>query len=201
MSRGSHLRSLILNAKHAYCYRGEPLVGDAEFDALEDELRRLSPDDPVVAMVGARAPDDAMLTKALHAMPMGSQRTVDSEDEFRTWSARVGIDAIHTSLKGDGASAAAYHCGGQLIQAISRGDDEDFTANALRFKGLPAWVGTGSADGCVGFTGSVRFEVILKPEERRESSSRSTHPGSFWPQRHAAGRHSAVSRQEAWHEH
>ena len=129
MSRGSHLRSLILKAKHAYCYSGESVVGDAEFDALEDELRRLSPDDPVLAMVGAHAPADAMLTKARHAVPMGSQSKVNSEDEFRTWCARGRIDAIHISLKGDGASAAAYYRGGQLIQAISRGDGtmgEDF---------------------------------------------------------------------------
>jgi DNA ligase (NAD+) len=43
---------------------------------------------------------------------------------------------------------------------ISRGDGEvgeDITANALRFKGLPAWAGSEG----LGFTGAVRLEVIL----------------------------------------
>jgi DNA ligase (NAD+) len=162
--RLSDLRSLILKAKHAYYYSGEPIMSDAEYDALEDELRLLAPDDPVLALVGSPVPLDTMLTKGRHAMPMGSQSKVNSEAEFRTWSARGNVERIHASLKGDGASAAAYYRGGQLVQAISRGDGtfgEDITANALRFKGLPAWVGRGADGGSVGFTGSVRFEVIL----------------------------------------
>ncbi len=200
MSQGSDLRSLILNAKNACYYSVKPIMGDAEHDAHEDELSQLSPDDPLLAMVSEQASVYSVLTKA-HSMSMGSHSKVNSKLEFRAWCALGRIDAIHVSLKGDGASAAAYYRGGSLIQAIPRGDGEEFAANALRFKGLPAWVGTGSADEGVGFTGSVRFEVILKPEERRESSSRSTHPGSFWPQRHAAGRCLAVSRREASHEH
>ncbi|MBK6295155.1 MAG: hypothetical protein IPF55_13385 [Rhodoferax sp.] len=160
MSRVTTLRNLILKAKHAYYYSGTPVMSDAEYDALEDELRLLAPGDPVLALVGSPVPPDTMLTKARHAMPMGSQSKVNSEDEFRTWCARSRIEAIHASLKGDGASAAAYYREGRLVQAISRGDGtvgEDITANALRFKGLPAWVGTQDK----GFTGAVRFEVIL----------------------------------------
>lgn len=160
MSRIVVLRNLILKAKQAYYYSGEPIMSDAEYDALEDELRLLVPDDPVLALVGSQAPADAMLTKARHAMPMGSQSKVNSEDEFRSWYTKSAARVIHASLKGDGASAAAYYREGRLVQAISRGDGiegEDITANALRFKGLPAWVGTEAG----GFSGSVRFEVIL----------------------------------------
>lgn len=175
MTRTTTLRNLILKAKHAYYYSGEPIMSDAEYDALEDELRLLSPDDPVLAMVGAQTPGNAMLTKARHAMPMGSQSKVNSEDDFRAWCARGRIGAIHASLKGDGASAAAYYREGRLVQAISRGDGtigEDITANALRFKGLPAWVG-----GDAGFSGSVRFEVILTIEDwTRIDPARSKNP-------------------------
>jgi DNA ligase (NAD+) len=112
-----------------------------------------------------------MLTKARHAMPMGSQNKVNSEAEFRTWLERCGGGAVHASLKGDGASAAAYYRDGRLMQAISRGDGvigEDITANAMRFKGLPAWAG---------FTGAVRFEVILTLEDwARVDPSRSKNP-------------------------
>jgi len=176
MSRTTDLRNLILKAKHAYYYSGEPIMSDAEYDALEDELRLLEPGDPVLALVGSPVPLDAILTKARHAMPMGSQSKVNSEDEFRSWCAKSGIEAIHASLKGDGASAAAYYTDGRLIQAISRGDGtvgEDITANALRFKGLPAWVGTGVGS----FSGAVRLEVILTVDDRTKiDPARSKNP-------------------------
>jgi DNA ligase (NAD+) len=154
------LRNLILKAKHAYYYSGEPIMSDAEYDALEDQLRQLAPDDPLLALVGSPVPTNTMLTKARHSIPMGSQSKVNSEAEFMTWAQKSEGSAIHASLKGDGASAAAYYQQGRLVQAISRGDGtvgEDITANAMRFKGLPAWVGAGEQ----GFTGAVRFEVIL----------------------------------------
>ncbi|NCA90542.1 MAG: hypothetical protein EOM92_17045, partial [Gammaproteobacteria bacterium] len=58
------LRNLILKAKHAYYYSGEPIMSDAEYDALEDQLRLLAPDDPVLALVGAPVSGADMLTKA-----------------------------------------------------------------------------------------------------------------------------------------
>jgi DNA ligase (NAD+) len=156
----AELRNLILKAKHAYYYSGEPIMTDAEYDALEDQLRQLAPDDDVLTLVGSPVPTEAMLTKARHSIPMGSQSKVNSEAEFIAWAQKSEGCAIHASLKGDGASAAAYYQQGRLVQAISRGDGiygEDITANAMRFKGLPAWVGGREQ----GFTGAVRFEVIL----------------------------------------
>lgn len=158
------LRNLILKAKHAYYYSGEPIMSDVEYDALEDQLRQIAPDDPVLALVGSPVPVDTILTKARHSIPMGSQSKVNSETEFIAWAQKSEGSAIHASLKGDGASAAAYYQQGRLVQAISRGDGtigEDITANAMRFKGLPAWVGMGDQ----GFTGAVRFEVILTVDD------------------------------------
>ena len=176
MSRTNTLRNLILKAKHAYYYSNEPVVTDAEYDALEDELRLLAPDDPVLALVGSPVPTDTMLTKARHSIPMGSQSKINSAEEFGAWFAKNDVKAVHASLKADGASAAAYYRNGQLVQAISRGDGtmgEDITANALRFKGLPAWVGTGD----MGFSGAVRFEVILTVEDwTKIDPSRSKNP-------------------------
>jgi DNA ligase (NAD+) len=144
MHRLTTLRNLILQAKHAYYSGLEPLMSDLEFDALEDELRTLCPDDSVLALVGSPVAKDSMLTKAQHAMPMGSQGKLNSEAEFRAFWAKHQIQSVHASLKGDGASAAAYFVNGQLQQVITRGDGlvgENITANAMRFKGLPAWAG------------------------------------------------------------
>jgi DNA ligase (NAD+) len=160
MSRTTELRNLIIKAKHAYYYSGDPIMEDLEYDALEDELRLLSPEDDVFKIVGAQVPQETMLTKAKHSIPMGSQSKVNSVAEFESWCEKNEVSEIHASIKGDGASAAAYYANGRLVQAISRGDGfigEDITANALRFKGLPAWVETNGTP----FNGAVRFEVIL----------------------------------------
>ena len=170
------LRNDLLKAKHAYYYSGEPLMSDAEYDALEDQLRRLAPDDPLLALVGAPVSGADMLRKARHAIPMGSQSKVNDADAFRQWHLKAGGGALHASLKGDGASAAAYYVDGRLVQAISRGDGtvgEDITANALRFAGLPAWAGTAAG----GFTGAVRGEVILTVDQwRRVDPQRQKNP-------------------------
>ncbi len=160
------LRNQILKAKQAYYYGDSPIMTDAEYDALEDELRELSPKDEVLAMVGAPLPPDNILTKAKHRIAMGSQSKVNTEQEYITWHQKsVGDGWVHASLKGDGASAAAYYEDGRLVQAISRGDGfegEDITANALKFKGLPAVVADEQGRP---FTGAVRFEVILTVED------------------------------------
>lgn len=160
MQRIQILRDTILRAKHAYYYGATPIMSDAQYDALEDELKALSPNDQVLAIVGSPVPVGSMLEKAEHSMPMGSQEKLNSEAEFRTWCAKNDVECINAGLKGDGGSAAAYYVDGQMKQCISRGDGligEDITGNAMKFASLPAWTGTGG----VGFTGSVRFECIL----------------------------------------
>ena len=79
MTRTNNLRNLILRAKHAYYYSGEPIMSDVEYDALEDELRLLAPDDPVLQIVGSPVPGESMLTKAQHSIPMGSIAVISEE--------------------------------------------------------------------------------------------------------------------------
>ena len=160
MTSIERLRDRLLKARHAYYDRNAPILSDAEYDALEDQLRALDPHDPVLALVGSPVPSDSLLMKARHSIAMGSQNKVNSEAEFRSWAQKAEGGALHASLKGDGASAAAYYAGGVLRRVISRGDGEvgeDISSNAMRFKGLPAWAGSSG----VGFSGAVRFEVIL----------------------------------------
>ncbi|MDP6358155.1 MAG: DNA ligase (NAD(+)) LigA, partial [Planctomycetota bacterium] len=76
------LRNLILKAKQAYYYGGNAIMTDAEYDALEDELRKLKPDDDVLALVGAPVPPDSILTKATHSIHMGSQSKCNTTEEF-----------------------------------------------------------------------------------------------------------------------
>lgn len=160
MQKINELSNLILRAKQAYYYSDKPIMSDAQYDAVEDELRLLSSDAPVLSMVGAPVPRDSMLKPAKHAIPMGSQSKCNSEAEFRAWYTKNHVKAVHASLKGDGGSTAAYYENGRFKQGIGRGDGfvgEDITANVERFKGLPLYVGTEYG----AFTGAVRFETVL----------------------------------------
>jgi DNA ligase (NAD+) len=168
MSRGQliELKNQILKARQAYYYTAQPRLSDAAYDALEEQLRALAPDDPLLQQVGAPLPPDSILTKARHAIPMGSQNKVNTKEEFTAWYLKSAAGgAVHASLKGDGASAAAYYEAGQLKRVISRGDGvegEDISANAAKFKGLPLWA-QDSQGGL--FSGAVRVEVILTVED------------------------------------
>jgi DNA ligase (NAD+) len=61
---------LLRKYKDAY-YNGTPLVSDAAYDALEDELRALDPNHDFLATVGAPVAVTSW-EKARHAIPMGS---------------------------------------------------------------------------------------------------------------------------------
>ena len=64
-ARIAELAKLLRTYKDAY-YNGEPLVSDAAYDALEDELRELDPSHPVIASVGAPAQKQTAWEKARH---------------------------------------------------------------------------------------------------------------------------------------
>jgi DNA ligase (NAD+) len=151
------LRNKLLKAKQAYYFGGTPIMSDAEYDALEAELKRINPKDPIFSTVGAPVPPDNILSKAKHSMPMGSQNKVNSAEEFIEWYKKYAKNGkIHVTLKADGGSAAAYYKNGNLIHVITRGDGfigEDVTSNGFKFKGLPVFID--------GFNGSVRMEVVL----------------------------------------
>jgi len=158
MSRIAELEDLVRRAKDAYYNSGTPILSDAEYDAIEEELLALAPDSPALA-VGA----PVYGTRARHSRPMGSQDKVHSRAEFEKWfSLRGSPDCgFVASLKCDGGSVAAYYKNGALVQAITRGDGiegQDITPVALKFKGLPSRVS-------VPFDGSIRFEAVLLVED------------------------------------
>src|SRR5688572_18899348 len=86
-ARVTEMVALLQKYKDAY-YNDAPLVSDAAYDALEDELRELAPDHEFFATVGAPASAVTSWEKANHAIPMGSLNKAVSEEEFRQWAAR-----------------------------------------------------------------------------------------------------------------
>lgn len=172
MNRVTELAALLRQYKEAY-YNGEPLVTDAAYDELEDELRRLEPGHPLLTSVGA--PPVEEWPKARHAIPMGSLNKAVNEAELRQWVARcdqLGAESGLPSIAGDllvtekldGLSLAVNYEDGNLVSAITRGDGrigERITENARRMKGVPAKL--------PGVTGSIRGEIILKLSDMRRA--------------------------------
>ena len=145
------LADRIAAAREAY-YNGEAHMSDAEYDALEDQLRALNPKHPLLAQVGAAPASQGGWTKVAHGQPMGSLSKAQSEDDFRKWAgARKGFVVMD---KMDGASISLRYVGGEFVQAITRGDGitgEEITRNARRMK-FPKKI--------PGFTGHLRGEVM-----------------------------------------
>src|SRR5262249_39290076 len=165
--RIAELAKLLKKYKDAY-YNATPLISDAAYDALEDELRTLDPDHAILKSVGAPAAVTAW-EKARHAIPMGSLNKVINETEFRQWAARCDelgkkdklqsiTDDLFISEKLDGLSFAVTYDKGKLADAITRGDGqvgERILSNARRMKGVPAKLKQN-----VSLT--VRGEIILR---------------------------------------
>ena len=186
-ARVAELAKLLRTYKDAY-YNATPLVSDAAYDALEDELRELDPGHELLKSVGAPAVVTAW-EKARHAIPMGSLNKAVSEDELRAWAARCDelgkkarlpsiISDLFVTEKLDGLSLAVTYDKGQLADAITRGDGatgERILSNARRMKGVP-----GKLKHPVSVT--VRGEIIL-----RLSDMKKAFPGAANPRNQASG--------------
>jgi DNA ligase (NAD+) len=181
-SRITELAALLAKYKDAY-YNGEPLVSDAAYDQLEDELRALAPEHPLLASVGAPVPSkpsaSAAVTeweKAQHKIPMGSLNKAVDEAEFKAWVDRCEEHAAKSKLpkvfddlfvteKLDGISLSVTYEDGVLTEAITRGDGqlgERITPNVSRMKGVPMRLAHK-------VNISARGEIILKLSDMKRS--------------------------------
>jgi DNA ligase (NAD+) len=143
-ARVAQLRELIARYREAYYNQDLTLVSDAEYDALERELRELEAQDPELkgdspaARVGAAIAD--LFTPVTHLEPMLSLDNAFSPDELAAWGKRVGADAYLCEPKIDGLAVSLLYENGLLTRAATRGDGavgEDVTANVLTISGVP----------------------------------------------------------------
>jgi DNA ligase (NAD+) len=145
------LRDKIRHHEYRYYVLDQPEIGDAEFDKLMNELKKLeaehpeliTPDSPTQRVGGK--PREGFV-KAPHSSPMLSLDNAYSEDELRDWERRVhelsGRSDVEymCELKLDGMSLALRYHGGQLERGITRGDGnvgEDVTANVRTARSIP----------------------------------------------------------------
>ncbi|WP_234989164.1 NAD-dependent DNA ligase LigA [Demequina sp. NBRC 110052] len=161
--------------RHAYYADDAPTVSDAEYDALERELRELEAlhpelvtEDSPTQVVGA-AREATGFASVRHRERMMSLDNAFSLEDVEAWLARVGREAGDQAIvcepKIDGLSISLTYERGELVRGVTRGDGttgEDVTANVLTIRGLPHSLRGPDAGGArVPALVEVRGEVYL----------------------------------------
>ncbi|WP_020667643.1 NAD-dependent DNA ligase LigA [Amycolatopsis nigrescens] len=123
--RIQELADQVVVLRDAY-YRGSPTVADAEYDAIEDELRglieanpELAPDPNPLEQVGAPAVLHAPIR---HSRPMLSLDKATRPEQVEAFFERFPGQPVVVMPKLDGLSLALVYEDGRLARAITRGD-------------------------------------------------------------------------------
>jgi DNA ligase (NAD+) len=150
--RIKELRNLIRRYDYHYYVLDDPIISDAEYDALMAELRALeaahpeliTPDSPTQRVSGTPA---TQFAKVQHAQPMLSLGNAFTTADLQAWRDRVmrllGSDAEVAYVvepKIDGLAVALTYRAGQFVQGATRGDGEigeDVTANLRTIGSIP----------------------------------------------------------------
>jgi DNA ligase (NAD+) len=141
----------ILEHDHRYYTLSEPVISDAEYDALMRRLRELeserpdliTPDSPTQRVSGQVAEG---FEEYFHKRPMLSLDNSYSIDDLRAWAKRCeklaegrAFDYV-AELKIDGLSISLIYEEGRLARAVTRGDGsrgEVVTGNAKTIRSIP----------------------------------------------------------------
>ena len=164
LERIEHLAAEIARHSHLYYNLATPEINDTEFDALWDELKRLSPNHPQLRRVGAEVPAGSV--KVDHRFPMRSldKATTDKEIFHFVQETTAEGRRFLAQPKLDGSALSLEYRRGRLVRAATRGNGErgeDVTANALRIPNIPhrlTWEGD-----C-----HVRGEVVMSLDVFKE---------------------------------
>src|SRR4051795_10105299 len=119
------LAARVVELREAY-YGGETLVADAEYDALEDELRSLIAEHPGLApdpnpLVQVGAPG-VLHAPVRHSRPMLSLEKATTAEQVEAFFDRFPGQPVVVMAKLDGVSLAVVYEDGRLTRAITRGD-------------------------------------------------------------------------------
>lgn len=183
--------STLENARDRY-YNGDPVMTDAEYDALEDttaelteELKGLAAKHDAVksaktffAGVGSKATSG--WKKVKHTIPMGSLLKVQNQEQMEKWHAstdeklssseaadELGSAASTRGLiiteKLDGISISLKYKEGKLVQAVTRGGGEE-GEDITRNVRLMKGIKEKARD----FTGYIRGEIVLFKSDHKK---------------------------------
>lgn len=141
IDRMHYLVDLLNKARYAYEQQDDEIMSNFEYDKLYDELKLLEEklgtvlnNSPTVN-VGYEVV--SALPKKAHGTPMLSLEKTKEVDDLKTFlNGREGV----LSWKLDGLTVVLHYCGGELVEAVTRGNGEIgevVTNNALAFDNLP----------------------------------------------------------------
>jgi DNA ligase (NAD+) len=150
-ARAAELREVLNRALIAYHVEDEPIMEDAAYDALFDELVALeeehpelvTPDSPTRRVGGL----SDKFVKVQHLEPLGSLEKVTTEEGLRKWDndvrKRLGTEdpvAYVLEPKIDGLAVNLTYEDGLLVRGATRGDGvqgEDVSRNLRTIKAIP----------------------------------------------------------------
>jgi DNA ligase (NAD+) len=180
-ARAAELRELLNRALVAYHAEDAPIMEDAAYDVLYDELAALeeehpelvTPDSPTRRVGGL----SDRFEKIQHREPMGSLEKVTTEEGLRKWDEDVrkrlgGAEAVAYVVepKIDGLAVNLTYEDGVLVRGATRGDGvqgEDVTPNLRTIRAIPLRI-QGDAPAVI----EVRGEVYLPLSGFRELNER-----------------------------
>jgi DNA ligase (NAD+) len=151
-SRVAELRELLHRALIAYHVDDEPIMSDAAYDALYDELVALEAANPELVTADSPtqrvgAPPSERFVKVRHLQAMGSLEKVATDDALLKWAEdvrkRLGGDepvAYVLEPKIDGLAINLTYEDGTFTRGATRGDGttgEDVTINLRTIKTVP----------------------------------------------------------------
>jgi DNA ligase (NAD+) len=192
-ARAAELRDLLNGASIAYYVDDVPVMDDAAYDALYDELKALEDADPSLITPDSPtqrigAPLSDKFQKARHRLPMGSLEKVTTDEALEKWESdmrkRLGKDeplAFVVEPKIDGSAINLTYENGRFARGLTRGDGiqgEDVTPNLRTIKTIPLQMRGADVPPLL----EVRGEVYMPLEGFRTANEALTAEGkATWP--------------------
>jgi DNA ligase (NAD+) len=151
-ARAEDLRARLFEAAVAYYNEDAPVISDAEYDRLYDELVALEAEDPELVTPDSPtqrvgAPPSERFQKVQHLSPMGSLEKVTTEEALVKWAEdvrkRLGTDELVQYVvepKIDGLAVNLTYEDGLFARGTTRGDSvqgEDVTPNLRTIRAIP----------------------------------------------------------------
>jgi len=193
VARVAQLREEIGCHDHRYYVSDDPLISDARYDALLDELRDLEasypdlivPESPTQRVAGEPAEG---FVKVTHPAPILSLDKAASGAEVVAWWERVSKLVLPDSPppawvvepKLDGLTVVLHYRDGRFVLGATRGDGsvgEDVTANLRTVRALPLRVPVDSDGPASPASLVVRGEAIMFVDDFEEMNRRQSERG------------------------
>jgi DNA ligase (NAD+) len=194
-ARAAQLRKELAHHNRRYYVLDDPEIGDDEYDALLDELRRIedehpelvTPDSPT-QRVGAEPV--SQLEKVTHLQPMFSLANARSEEELRAWVARMRAHLAREGIedpqfeyvaepKIDGLAISLVYENGVFTRGATRGNGEvgeDVTHNLRTIPSIPLRIDIAKPPALIEVRGEVYMSLpdFAALNERRAEAGLST---------------------------